>query len=202
MRQTATETDGLVRPSTAPLHRAILISALALTLLPTLSDDIGLMVFPLFLGIVVVLLGTGLVIVFRRNTRLEQRGDDLVHTNWRRREQAVPARDIATAGFVPILSPGGAAPQERLVVERHSDASPLVVGVGGWDRSAIHGLLAGLGAEVRYDPTPVSRRQLWDGLPSYHPSFVDRHPMLVGMGIAVVVIAAIAAATVAVAFAV
>lgn len=178
----------VVRPSTAQLRKAVLLAipALALAVLPSLGDDTGWKILGAILIVILIPLVVVLVMLWR-NKRLAQRGESLVYVDWRGREHLIPGSDIATAGFVMIPPPAGGAPDQRLIVERHSEAPPLVVSVGMWDKFEIRQLLAGLGVEVEPFELTVTRAQLVANLPGYRPPLVERHPAAVGLlGTAVV----------------
>jgi hypothetical protein len=179
----------VVRPSPARLRRLFLLAlpALALIVLPELGDGGQLELVLVTLGLVLVPFLVGVVLHFR-NKHLTRRGDDLVHVDWRGREQLVPRSDIAVAGFVTVARSGGSAPDERLVIERHSGAPPLVVGVTAWDQDEIRRLLTGLGVEVEPGTHAVTRKQLRADLSGYHPPLLERHPILIALVAAVVML--------------
>lgn len=189
------EPDGvIVRPSAARLRRTLLLAvpALALAVLPALADESELRFLSVVLVLTLVPVIAGVVLHFR-NKRLALRGGNLVYVDWRGREQVVPGPDIASVGFVTVANPGGGTPDERLVVERHSDAPPLLVGVSAWDQYEIRRLLAALGVAVEPVQLTVTRGQLRANLPGYRPPLHERHPYLIAMVIVVVVIAAVIA---------
>jgi hypothetical protein len=174
----------------ARLRRILLLAlpAVALALLPAIGDRDGLIIAGTALLVVLVPVVVGLLLVFR-NKRLASRGRDLVFADWRGREQVVPAADIASVGFVRVVyAVEGGAPDERLVVERHSDAPPLVIGVSYWDQHEIRRLLTGLGVEVQRTGLALTRRQLREDLAGYRPPLLERRSFLIAMAIIVVVL--------------
>ncbi|OBA79710.1 hypothetical protein A9W99_19690 [Mycobacterium sp. 1164966.3] len=189
-----TPTD-VVRPSRAFLL-VLIVLPVGLALLKATTNVADSLVFLLVL-VSVCIAGIALYVMYVMRTGLGRSGNDLVFTDWLGRQQVIPLADIDRAVFVRLRAgEANTVPDKRLLLRRRSGAPPLMFRVGLWKTDQIVGFLNTRGIAVNSAEQPMSAKKVAHEFPGARFSWSDRHPVLLGLGVVLVVGAVIAAAAV------
>lgn len=119
------------------------------------------------------------VILYVLRSKVSSVGADLVYTNWLGSKEVIPVADVDEAVIMEVSSPGSTA-DKRLILRRRS-TSPFMIRASLWKLDQVATLLAGSGIRTTTMSQPMTIKQAVQAFPGAPFSWMDRHPIWVGV---------------------